>query len=137
MRKTLAGLLLLALAGCSRIEAIFNPPPAPPAVQPAPSSVPSTPASRPSPAPPPVVTPGMSAAEERRLSEDAERRVGEAERLLRQLETRSLKADERETFATAQKFLEEAHKALTAREYHRAANLATKARALGDDLLPR
>ena len=79
----------------------------------------------------------MSATEERQLSDDAERRVGEAERLLRRLEAGSLKTDERETLATAQQFLEEARKALAAREYLRAANLATKARALGDDLAPR
>ncbi|MBI3635358.1 MAG: hypothetical protein HY216_03930 [Candidatus Rokubacteria bacterium] len=137
MRKVLCGLLLLALGGCARIEAIFTPPPAPPAPSTRSAPVPSTPPSRP-PAPPlPVVAPGMSAAEERQLSEDAERRVGEADRLLRRLEARGMRGDEREMLATAQKLLEEARKALAAREYLRAANLATKARALGDDLAPR
>jgi hypothetical protein len=143
MRQALGGLLLLllVLGGCARLEAIFAPPPVLPApsARPVPAPVPATPASRP-PAPPPptpVVTPGMSAAEERQLGDDAERQVGEAERLLRRLEARALKADERETLATAQNFLEDARKALAAREYLRATNLATKARALGEDLAPR
>ncbi len=45
-----------------------------------------------------------------------------------------MKPDEREMFLTAQDFLEQARRALAAREYQRAANLASKAHALSDDL---
>lgn len=134
-RRTLLATLFLALSGCAKLEAIFKPPPperpAPPA--PAPSPPAARPPTPPAPAPPPL-TPEMSAEEERRLREDAQRKIGETDRLLRQLEGRSMKPEQRETFLTVQSFLDQARKALAAREYQRAVNLATKARALSGDL---
>jgi len=76
----------------------------------------------------------MSREEEQRLMEDAQRKIGETDRLLRQVERRQMKQEEREIFLTAQNFLDQARRALSAREYQRAANLANKARALGNDL---
>ncbi len=141
-------LLALTLCGCAQVHALIIPPrqPAPAASAPAPPVAPSpfptlTPA--PAPAPPPAGPPGtplttlapqMSVDQERRLREQAQRAVDETDRLLRQLEGRPLKPQERETFALALGFLDQARKALSAQEYERAANLATKARTLTDDL---
>jgi hypothetical protein len=83
---------------------------------------------------PPPLTPEISLEEEQRLVEEAQRKIGETDRLLRQLEQRQMKPDEREMFLTAQNFLDQARRALAGREYQRAANLASKARALSDDL---
>jgi hypothetical protein len=70
----------------------------------------------------------------RKLREDAQRRIEEAERLLRQVEGRPLVPKDRETLVLAQSLVEQARKALGSEEYERAANLATKARTLADDL---
>ena len=126
----LLAILLVALTGCARLQAVLGlpapaPAPAPPAASPAPP--PAVP-------PPPPLTPQLSAEEERRLREEAQGRIGETDRLLRQLEGRPMKPQEREAYLTAQRFLDQARKALEAREYQRAANLVGKARALGDDL---
>jgi hypothetical protein len=66
----------------------------------------------------------------------AQERLEEADRLLRALEGRPLRARDLETFQLAQSLLVEARRALAAREYERAANLATKARTLTTDLAP-
>ncbi len=126
----LLAILLLGFSGCAGLQAIFKPPP------PAPEGPPPTapvPAARP-PAPPPPLTPEMSRKAERHLLEEAQRKIRETDRLLQQLEGRQMKPDEREMFLTAQDFLEQARRALAAREYQRAANLASKAHALSDDL---
>lgn len=129
-RGALVGILLVGLSGCARVEAIFKPhPPAPERAAP----VPPPPTARPTPPLPPL-TPQLSVEEERKLIEDAQRKIGETDRLLRQLERRPMKPEEREMFLTAQSFLDQARRALTAREYQRAATLAGKARALSDDL---
>lgn len=128
----LLAVLLVALSGCARLQAILStlPPGAPPAEQPAPAVPPA-----PVPAPPkPPLTPEMSADKERQLLEEAQRKIGETDRLLRQLDGRPLKPKERETLVIAQRFLDEARKAIEAKEYQRATNLVGKARALGDDL---
>lgn len=78
--------------------------------------------------------PQMSAEEERRLREDAQRKLEETDRILQQLDRRPLKPKEREGLLLAQSFLDQARKALGAQEYERAFNLATKARTLTDDL---
>lgn len=128
----LVAILLLALSGCARIEKILYPPkrsgPATPARVP-PSHAPS-----PAVAPPVPLTPQMSYEEERQLRENAQRKLDETDRLLRQIGGRSLPPKERETFLLAQSFLDQARKALAAHEYERAANLAAKARTLTDDL---
>jgi len=131
--SALLAILLAALAGCARLQAIVKPS-EPERATPTPPS-PFPPPARPVPPPPtPPLTPQMSAEEERRLLEEAQRKIGETDRLLRQLEGRQMKPQQRETFLTAQSFLDQARKALAGQEYQRAANLATKARALSDDL---
>jgi len=78
--------------------------------------------------------PQLPVEHERRLRQDAERKLEETDRLLQHLEGRPLAPNDRETFALAQNFLVQARKALEAREYERAANLAAKARTLTEDL---
>jgi hypothetical protein len=70
----------------------------------------------------------------RKLQEDAQRRIEDAERLLRQLQERSLTSKELETLHLAQGLLAQARKALGVEEFERAANLAVKARTLAEDL---
>jgi hypothetical protein len=72
--------------------------------------------------------------EVRKLQEDAQRRIEDAERLLRQLEGRSLASQELETLRLAQSLIAQARKALGGEEFERAANLAVKARTLAEDL---
>ena len=115
--------VLILLSGCAQIEAIFKRP-APPPERPTPSTLP----------PSPPLRPQLSAEEEQRLSEDAKRRIGEVDRLLRDLEGRQMKPPQQEMFLTAKDFLDQARSALEARDYQRAVNLASKAQALGDDL---
>ena len=60
--------------------------------------------------------------------------IGATDRVLRSLERRIAGSSERETFLTAQGFLDQARQALTMREVQRASTLASKARVLTDDL---
>lgn len=115
----LLAVVFLALSGCAQLEAIFKRPPAS-----------TSPASSTS----PPLRPQLPAAEEQRLMEDARRKIGDVERLLRELEGRQMRPQQQEVFLTAKNFLEEARTALGARDYQRAVNLAGKAQALGDDL---
>ncbi len=115
--------VLILLSGCAQIEAIFRRP-APPPERPTPSTLP----------PSPPLRPQLSAEEEQRLSEDAKRKIGEVDRLLRELEGRQMKPQQQEMFLTAKDFLDQARSALEARDYQRAVNLASKAQALSDDL---
>lgn len=129
----------------------IGPPPTPESV-PAPSlrapAAPPTPppihapARPPAPAGPPAgpsraLTASLPPAEVRRLQDEAQRRIEEAERLLRQLDARPLPAKDLETLRLAQSLVEQARKALGGQEYERAANLAVKARTLADDLSTR
>ncbi len=109
-------------------------PPASPPIQ--------APARPPAPAGPPAgpsraLTASLPPAEVRRLQDEAQRRIEEAERLLRQLDARPLPAKDLETLRLAQSLVEQARKALGGQEYERAANLAVKARTLADDLSTR
>ena len=70
----------------------------------------------------------------RRLRDDAQRRIDEAERLLRLIDGRAVDPKQGETLRLAQSLIEQARKALSAEDYERAANLAAKARTLADDL---
>jgi hypothetical protein len=112
--------VLILLSGCAQIEAMFKRP-APPPERPMPSTL-------------PPLRPQLSAEEEQRLSEDAKRKIGEVDRLLRELEGRQMKPQQQEMFLTAKDFLDQARSALGALDYQRAVNLASKARALSDDL---
>lgn len=128
-RGLLLTAVLILLSGCAQIEAIFKHPASPPE-RPPPATSPSPPATSPS----PPLRPQLSAEEEQRLVENATRKIGEVDRLLRKLEARQMKPQQKETFFTAKDFLDQARSALGARDYQRAVNLAGKAQALGDDL---
>jgi hypothetical protein len=116
-----------------------SPPPTPaptppPAVAGSPAPAPAPPrVSAPPPASPPL-TASLPPAEVRRLRDDAQRRIEEAERLLRQLEGRPFAPKDLETLQLAQSLVDQARKALRGEEHERAANLAAKARTLADDL---
>lgn len=126
-RGILLAVALILLSGCAQIEAIFKPS-APPPERAAPLILP--------PSPPPL-TPQLPMEEEQRLLENAKRKIGEVDRLLRELEGRPMKPEQKEMFFTAKDFVDQARSALGAGEYQRAATLAGKAQALSDDLAAR
>jgi len=105
--------------------------PAPPPVPPPASAGPPA---GPPPAPSPPLTASLPPAEVRRLQDDAQRQIEQAERLLRQIEGRPFAPKDLETLRLAQSLVEQARKALEGEEHERAANLAAKARTLADDL---
>ena len=116
----------MVLYGCGAgTEATFKRAPAAPGT--------ATPPPVPSPPQPPL-RPELSLEEEQRLAEGARQNIGHVERLVAELEGRPLKPPQREALQTAKSFLEQARTALGQRDYPRAANLASKARALTDDL---
>ena len=120
--------VLLLLGGCgTQTDAIVKRPPEQPTV--------ATP--RPAPPPPPAQPPlrqELSQEEEQRLAEGARQNIGNVARLIGELEGRSLKPPQKEALESAKTFLDQARAALGQRDYPRAANLASKARALTDDL---
>lgn len=129
----LLAVVLILLSGCAQIEAIIKRPASPPE-RPTPSPPPPE---RPTPSTSPPSTPlrpQLPAGQEQRLMEDVMRKIGHADRLLRELEGRQMKPQQEEMFLTAKDFLDQARSALGARDYQRAVNLASKAQALGDDL---
>jgi len=126
-RRALVALLLAA--GCSaQTDALLKKPADPPMA--------ATP--RPAPAAPrppqPPLRQELSPEEEHRLAEGARQNIGDVARLLGELEGRSLKPPQQEALQSAKNFLDQARTALSQRDYPRAANLASKARALTDDL---
>jgi hypothetical protein len=78
--------------------------------------------------------PEVSAAEEQRLLETTRQSIGDVERALVELEGRSMKPPQQEALRMARSFLDQARSALDQRDYPRAANLASKARALTNDM---
>jgi hypothetical protein len=122
-RRALLAVALMTMYGCGATPGIATPPP-----------VPSPPPPRPAVSPQPPLRPELSPEEEQRLAEGARQKIGDVERLIAGLEGRPLKPPQREALQTAKSFLEQARTALGQRDYPRAANLASKARALTDDL---
>jgi DNA-binding MurR/RpiR family transcriptional regulator len=76
----------------------------------------------------------VPAAEEQRLLDSTRQSIGDVTKVVAELEARPLKPPQQETLKTAKNFLDQARSALDQRDYQRAANLASKARALTDDL---
>ena len=72
--------------------------------------------------------------EEQRLADGARQDIGDTTRRITELEARPLKPPQKEALLNAKSFLDQAQVALGQRDYPRAANLASKARALTDDL---
>ena len=127
---------LLLLTSCATETAVQKPP-APPSSTTAPATTASPtppPARPPATSPSGALRPEVSAAEEQRLVESTRQSIGDVTKALSELEGRSLKAPQRESVRTAKEFLDQARQALDQRDYQRAANLASKARALTDDL---
>jgi hypothetical protein len=143
-RRILATVTALLLSGCgAQLDTLFkksSPPPVAVPPPPAPPPPPGVPASPPSPAgttphqPPGPLRPELSAEEEQRLAAGARQNIGDVERLLSEVEGRQLKPPQQEAFLTAKNFLDQARAALGQRDYQRAANLASKARALTEDI---
>jgi hypothetical protein len=125
---------LLLLSGCAGNEAVVKKPAPATTVTPVPQSA-STPAPRPAaPAPTETLRPEVPPAEEQRLLESTRQNITDVARTLGDLEGRPLKPPQQETLRTAKNFLDQARSALDQKDYQRAANLASKARALTDDL---
>ena len=116
---------VVALVGCGQLEAVLKPAARAPA-----------PVARAGSAPQPTsaLRPELSAEEEQKFLDEARQRIGEVERLLRDLDGRQMNPPQLDALAASKSFLDQARTALGQRDYQRASNLAGKARALGDDL---
>ena len=123
-------LALLLLSGCGGTEAIVKKPAAAPTTTATPSPLPPAPKSSPT----EPLRPEVSAEQEHRLLESTKQSIGDVARVLSELEGRQMKPPQQEALRTAKNFLDQARSALDQRDYQRAANLATKARALTDDI---
>jgi hypothetical protein len=129
---------LLLLSGCAGNDAVVKQPAAPaaPPAAASPAPAPAGPAvPRPStttPAGP--LRPEVPPSEEQRLLESTRQNIVDVARALGDLEGRALKPPQQEAVRTAKNFLDQARSALDQKDYQRAANLASKARALTDDL---
>jgi hypothetical protein len=134
MPRGLLTATLIALCGCSSAdtEVLLKRPadPSPPAA----SRATPTPQRAPGALTQPPLRPELSPAEEQRLADGARQDIGDTARLIAELEARPLKPPQQEALQNAKSFLDQAQMALGQRDYPRAANLASKARALTDGL---
>ena len=132
----MAAATVVALYGCGGVdtEVVLKRPadPSPPAAPRASPALQRTPSGAPQASPP--LRPELSPAEEQRLAEGARQDIGDTARVIVELEARPLKPPQKEALQNAKNFLDQAQTALGQRDYPRAANLASKARALTDDL---
>jgi len=132
-RALVAAATLLALYGCGGVDPELvlkrpaDPSPAAPRATPAPQRTQGG-------TPQPPLRPELSPAEEQRLAEGARQNISDTSRVIAELEGRPLKPPQKEALQNAKSFLDQAQMALGQRDYPRAANLASKARALADDL---
>jgi len=140
---------MLLLSACAGTDAVPRKPTATPApaapasTAPAPAA-PTTTASPPAGAPTApksgttspsgALRPEVSAEEEQRLAQSTKQSIGDVARIVGELEGRTMKPPQQEALRTAKNFLDQARSALDQRDYQRAANLASKARALTDDV---
>ena len=140
MRRILSpAAALLLLSGCGGTEAVVNKPATAPSAPPATASPSPPPATSPAPksgatSPAGALRPELSAAEEQRLLESTRQSIGDVARLLGEVEGRPMKPPQQEALRTAKNFLDQARTALDQRDYQRAANLTSKARALTDGI---
>ncbi len=135
-RILLAALALWLLWGCATETVVQKPAvPAPTTTaSPTPSPAATAPPKAGQTPPAGALRPEVPAAEEQRLLESARQNIGDVSKTVAELEGRPLKAPQQETLKTAKNFLDQARSALDQRDYQRAANLASKARALTDDI---
>lgn len=130
----LSVLALLLLSGCSGTDAIVKKPAATPTTTASPSPPASTAPKSSTTSPTEALRPEVSAEQEHRLLESTKQSIGDVARVLGELEGRQMKPPQQEALRTAKNFLDQARSALDQRDYQRAANLASKARALTDDI---
>ena len=110
------------------------PRPAPPVAAPAHPAPPATPVVPPPAAPAPLLSARVGTEEERRLTQAAQTRIDDAEKIVARLDQRRLGKPHQETFATIQSFLVKAKEAITTKDYQRAYTLADKAQILAEQL---
>ena len=72
--------------------------------------------------------------DEHHIQRQAQHRIEEAERLVRQIDQKKLVGDQQQNFRTIQSFVAKAKEALSVRDVQRAFTLADKARLLAEDL---
>ena len=126
-------MLTVALSGCSAVDPEMvlkrpaDPSPAAPRTAPAQQRAPGGSTQSP-------LRQELSPVEEQRLADGARQDIGDTARRITELEARPLKPPQKEALLNAKSFLDQAQVALGQRDYPRAANLASKARALTDDL---
>ncbi|MGH7398188.1 MAG: hypothetical protein ACRELW_11705, partial [Candidatus Rokuibacteriota bacterium] len=84
--------------------------------------------------PAPVLAPQASAEEERRMKDQAERRIEGTERLVRKIDPARLAREQQENYRTIKSFLVKAREALSSRDVQRAFTLADKAYLLADEM---
>ena len=125
---------LALLSGCAT-DAVVKTPPAP-ATTASPTPPPAAPAPPKSGATSPAgpLRPEVPAAEEQRLLESTRQGIGDVARAVDELPRRPMKPPQPEGLRNAKSFIDQARSAIDQRDYQRAANLASKARALTDDL---
>jgi hypothetical protein len=133
-RRVLLTATLIAVCGCGNVdtEVLLKRPadPSPPAASRATPTLQRAPVGSTQPS----LRPELSPAEEQRLADGARQDIGDTARRIAELEARPLKPPQQEALQNAKNFLDQAQIALGQRDYPRAANLASKARALTDDL---
>lgn len=105
----------------------------------APPPVPAPPKPSPSPkeppAPPPVLAPEVGSEAQSRQKREAEAKIEGAEKIVEQIDRKTLANEQQEIFATIQSFLSKAREALSIGDFLRAFNLAEKAQILAEELL--
>ncbi len=108
--------------------------PAPPVAAPAHPAPPASPVVPPPAAPAPLLSARVGTEEERRLTQAAQTRIDDTEKIVARLDQRRLGKPHQETFATIQSFLVKAKEAITTKDYQRAYTLADKAQILAEQL---
>jgi len=132
--RVLLATTLMALCGCGSVDTdVLLKRPADPSPAAASRGTPTLQRAPAGSAQPPL-RPELSPAEEQRLADGARQDIGDTARRIAELESRPLKPPQQEALLNAKSFLDQAKTALGQRDYPRAANLASKARALTDDL---
>ncbi|HKC97942.1 MAG TPA: hypothetical protein VKG20_07895 [Methylomirabilota bacterium] len=133
-RVLLAASALWLLSGCATETVVQKPAAPPPATTASPTPPPAVPAPPKAGPTSPALRPEVPAADEQRLLDSTRQSIVDVSKAVAELEGRTLKPPQQETLKTAKNFLDQAKSALDQRDYQRAANLASKARALTDDL---
>ena len=85
--------------------------------------------------PPTLPPPQVGYGQEDQLREEAKEKVDAAERIVRQIDKKTLEREQEDTFLTIQSFLVKAKEAFSASDFLMAFTLADKATILGEDLL--